>query len=88
MDLSELSGLIETDRAAAAKALDAALHKHHATGAPKVMHRLHRLAATFWQDDPRQVSFHRTHAYVYALEAGMWAEVDALYADLSAEGRI
>jgi len=49
---------------------------------------LHSLATRYWQEDPEQVAFHRTHAYVYALELGDWAEADRLYDLLSADARI
>ena len=52
------------------------------------MNALHKLAARFWEDEPAQAAFHLTHAYVYALEAGMWEEVDALYTTLAEMERI
>ena len=88
MDLPALSALVETDRAAAGPALDLALRKNHGRGDARAMLSLHLLAAHYWQADPRQTSFHRTHAYVYALEIGDWGTVDTLYAALAAEGRI
>ena len=88
MDLSALEILIRTNRTAAADALDDALQAKHGTGDPKTMLSLHLLAADYWSDDEHQAAFHRTHAYVYALEAGVCEAVDALYTDLSAAGRI
>ncbi len=88
MNLEELSRLIETDRKAAATALDQALRDKHGTGDALGMLVLHKLAVRFWEDDARQKSFHLTHAYIYALESGDWASVDALYGKLASEGRI
>jgi len=88
MDVAALSALMETDRAAAGSALDAALQSKHGQGNERAMLALHGLAASYWRDDPQQVAFHRTHAYVYALELGDWPEVERLYALLSADGRI
>lgn len=88
MDLNALENLIRTDRAAAGAALDTALQTKHGTGDARGMLSLHLLAAEYWSGDKHQSAFHRTHAYVYALEAGDWDAGDALYADLSAEGRI
>ena len=88
MDVSALDDLIQSDRAAGGKALDRALRDMHGAGDARAMLALHRLAVDYWRSDPRQVSFHRTHAYVYALELGDWAAVDHLYDALSAEGRI
>jgi len=88
ISLADLGELIETDRSAAGNALDQALREKHGTGDAAGMLALHRLAIEFWQGDPQQVSFHLTHAYVYALEAGDWKAVDALYADLAVQGRI
>ena len=75
-------------RSEGADALDAALVEHHGAGQPALMCALHRLAADYWRDDPAQRAFHRTHAYVFALEAGLEAEADELHAALAAEGQI
>ena len=88
MDLNALENLIHADRAAAGPALDEALQTKHGNSDAQTMFSLHLLAAEYWSADKHQSAFHRTHAYVYALEAGDWKTVDALYADLSAEGRI
>lgn len=88
MDLNALKNLIHADRAAAESALDEALQTKHSTGDARTMLSLHLLAAEYWSADKHQSAFHRTHAYVYALEAGDWKAVDVLYAHLSAEGRI
>ncbi len=88
MDLSAIENLIRTDRSTAGRALDDALQAKHGTDDPRAMLSLHLLAADYWSGDDHQSAFHRTHAYVYALEAGDWETVDALYADLSAAGRI
>jgi len=88
VDLAALKELIRTDRLAAGQALDAALQTKHGSSDPKAMLSLHLLAAEYWSEDRDQTAFHRTHAYVYALEAGDWATVDKLYSDLAAVDRI
>jgi len=88
MQLAALENLIHTDRDAAGVALDRALHTKHGSGDGRGMLALHLLAVDYWKDDAHQSAFHRTHAYVYALEAGDWTTVDTLYAELSSEGRI
>ena len=85
---SALEALIETDRSAAETELDRALRTVQDSGSAPQMLALHLLAVKFWQDDMQQSAFHRTHAYVYALEAGDWVAADELYASLAAEGRI
>lgn len=86
MTLAEIEAALA--RGNGAEALDAALVAHHEARAPATMCALHKLAARFWNDDPAQAAFHRTHAYVYALEAGLWDEADKLHAQLAAEKRI
>lgn len=86
MDLSELEAEIELG--GGAEALDAMLIDGHRDRDPHAMCALHQLAARYWKEDAGQAAFHQTHAYVYALEAGMWDEVDTLYALLAAHGRI
>ena len=88
MNLSALEDLIRADRAASGPALDRALRTLHGSGDAQTMLSLHLLATEYWCDDKDQSAFHRTHAYVYALEAGDWKVVNALYTDLSVEGRI
>lgn len=88
MDAAALRDLIAKDRASAGRALDAALRSGHGMADAREMLALHLLAAAYWQADGAQAAFHRTHAYVYALEAGDWAMVDRLFDALAAEGRI
>ena len=87
-EIAALETLIRADPAAAGPALDLALRTRHEQGDARAMLALHMMAAEYWRDDLQHVSFHRTHAYVYALEIGDWAAVDRLYGLLSAEGRI
>ena len=88
MDLNALKDLIRSDRAAAGTALDDALQAKHGTGDPRTMLSLHLLAAEYWSSDTHQAAFHRTHAYVYALEAGDWHRANRLFDDLEKDGRI
>ena len=87
-DRSALEALIESDRGTAGTELDRALRVLQGSSDAPTMLGLHLLAVKFWQDHPQQSAFHRTHAYVYALEAGDWAAADTLYTALAAEGRI
>jgi hypothetical protein len=88
MKASAIAALIPRDRAGAGDALDLALRRSHGSGDPSEMLALHQVAVEYWGDDADRAAFHRTHAYVYALEAGDWAAVDALRTELAAEGRI
>jgi len=88
VDPHTLETLIRTDRNAAGAALDDALQAEHGTGNPHTMLSLHLLAAEYWSADEHQSAFHRTHAYVYALEAGDWKAAETLFTDLAAAGRI
>lgn len=83
-----IATLMDSDRAAAGDALDHALRAGHDSGDTRAMLALHRLAIRYWQADTARCAFHRTHAYVYALEAGEWAAADSLNAELAAEGRM
>ncbi len=65
--------------------LDARLLHAHDTGARHALPALYAEAAQTTQD-PRARGFYLTHAYVYALEAGL-PEAEFLRAQLVAEGR-
>lgn len=84
----EIATLMARDREAARGPLDQALRDLHGSGRVDELCALHRLAAEYWRDDPEQVAFHQTHAYVYALEAGDGAAEAALYEALARQGRI
>jgi len=89
MRSTAIAEVLETgDRAAAGKALHSALIGLHGSGEARELCALHRLAARYWQDDPAQAGFHRTHAYVYALEAGDETVTRDLYMALETDGRI
>lgn len=88
VDVAALAALVARDHAAARAPLDRALRALHGSGRSRELCALHRLAARYWAADPAQAAFHRTHAYVYALEAGdARAEAD-MAAALRAEGRL
>ena len=65
--------------------LDAALIAAHAADDSDALVRLYREAAETAEGEVRR-AFYLTHAYVFALEAGL-AEADALRARLVAMGR-
>ena len=65
--------------------LDAALIAAHEAGDTDALVRLYREAADAAEGEVRR-AFYLTHAYVFALEAGM-AEAEALRAQLVAMGR-
>ncbi len=88
MQAEAIADLMARDRAAAGIALDRALMALHGSGEARELCALHRLAERYWKNDPAQVAFHRTHAYVYALEAGDRAAEAALRNALADEGRI
>jgi len=88
MTAAGIAALMAEDRAAARGPLDDALRALHGSGRASELCALHRLAAAFWDDDPAQVAFHRTHAYVYALEAGDGQAEAELFAALADEGRV
>ena len=89
MRSGEIGTLLDAgDRAAAGRALNAALTHLHESDEARELCALHLLAVRYWQDDAAQVAFHRTHAYVYALEAGDEIATRDLHAALEAEGRI
>ena len=89
MRSGEIAVLLDAgDRNAAENALNAALTRLHGSGEARELCALHQLAVRYWQDNAAQVGFHRTHAYIYALEAGDEASTRDLYAALEAEGRI
>lgn len=83
-----IAALMARDRAAARGPLDRALRDLHGSGRAGDLCALHRLAAEYWADDAEKVAFHRTHAYVYALEAGDARAEATLFAALAAEGRV
>ncbi len=85
---TDIAAMINNDRMAAGAALDEALMALHGSGEPSELCALHQLAAQFWGDDTAQAAFHRTHAYIYALEAGDREAEAALFETLAAEGRI
>ncbi len=72
----------------AGRALDKALVTRHHSGSPHELCALHKVASEFWKDQPEQAAFHRTHAYIYALEAGRDADAQTLYISLEKEQRI
>ncbi len=89
MRSTAIAELLEAgERAATRDALHSALTTLHESGDARELCALHRLAATYWQDDTERAAFHRTHAYIYALEAGDDAATRDLYAVLEAQGRI
>jgi len=88
MQPEAITALIGQDRAAAGRALDTALRQSHDSGTAADMLALHRVAAAYWAGDTERAAFHRTHAYVYALEAGDWAAADCFYSALATEGRV
>ncbi len=87
-DTTTLETLILADRAAAGPVLDQALRDKHDSGDTAALLTLHNLACLFWKDDEAKVSFHLTHAYIYALEAGDEDAIRSLHVKLSALGRI
>lgn len=72
----------------AGRALDKALIALHHSGRADELCALHKVAVEFWKHQPQQAAFHRTHAYVYALEAGRDSDVEALFASLQKDQRI
>lgn len=87
--LAQIAALLDKgERAEAGLLLDTMLMAKHGGGETRLLCDLHRLAVTYWQGDAAQAAFHRTHAYVYALEGGFEAEALALHDALAAEGRI
>lgn len=88
MTVAGIAALMAEDPAAARGPLDEALRSLHGSGQARELCALHRLAAEFWSDDPAQVAFHRTHAYVYALEAGDGVAEAELFGLLADQGRI
>ena len=88
MTADEIAILIDADRAAARQPLDRALKALHGSGRSHELCTLHRLAAEYWDDDPAQAAFHRTHAYIYALEAGDTGAEAALFQILQEQRRI
>jgi hypothetical protein len=88
MRAEAISDLLLSDRRAAGAALDSALMTLHGSGEAGELCALHRVAAAYWGDDAAQAAFHRTHAYIYALEAGDAQAEAALFDQLAAEGRI
>ena len=76
------------ERAEAGALLDTLLTGRHGSGDCRMLCDLHQLAAEYWRDDASQAAFHRTHAYIYALEGGFETDAAALHAALAAEGRV
>jgi len=88
LDVEAISTLMAGDRVAAGAALDRSLRALHGSGRSYELCALHRLAAEYWAGDAEQTAFHRTHAYVYALEAGDAQAEAALFGALAEDGRI
>ena len=88
MTVPEIAALMARDRVAARGPLDTALRALHGSGRSRDLCALHQLAAEYWRDDLVQAAFHRTHAYVYALEAGDTQAESVLFDALAADARM
>ncbi len=68
------------------KDLEARLLAAHARGQGPELARLYNHAAKSYSSDPVRAAFYLTHAYVFALEAGM-PEAAAYYQQLRSWGK-
>ncbi len=68
------------------KDLEARLLAAHEHGQGPELARLYAQAAAHYGSDPERAAFYLTHAYVFALEAGM-PEAAAYHQQLKSQGR-